>query len=201
MLVIGLTGGIGSGKSTVTELFANLAVPVIDTDIVSRDVVLPGSPAMKEIGIAFGKQYIQADGRLNRDAMRQLVFSDAKAREKLESILHPRIRKLVWIWVEQQQSPYCIVVVPLLFEKGWSDYFDRILVVDAEEEIQIERTMRRDHLSREEVEAIMHSQIPRQQRLESADDIIENHMNASELQQQVQRLHQNYLNLAKGEMP
>lgn len=201
MLVIGLTGGIGSGKSTVTELFANLAVPVIDTDIVSRDVVLPGSPAMKEIGIAFGKQYIQADGRLNRDAMRQLVFSDAKAREKLESILHPRIRKLVWIWVEQQQSPYCIVVVPLLFEKGWSDYFDRILVVDAEEEIQIERTMRRDHLSREEVEAIMHSQIPRQQRLESADDIIENHMNASELQQQVQRLHQNYLNLAKGEIP
>ena len=200
MLVIGLTGGIGSGKSTVTELFGNLAVPVIDTDIVSRDVVLPGSPAMKEIGIAFGKQYIQADGRLNRDAMRQLVFSDAKAREKLESILHPRIRKLVWIWVEQQQSPYCIVVVPLLFEKGWSDYFDRILVVDAEEEIQIERTMRRDHLSREEVEAIMHSQIPRQQRLESADDIIENHMNASELQQQVQRLHQNYLNLAKGEI-
>ena len=200
MLVIGLTGGIGSGKSTVTELFGNLAVPVIDTDIVSRDVVLPGSPAMKEIGIAFGKQYIQADGRLNRDAMRQLVFSDAKAREKLESILHPRIRKLVWIWVEQQQSPYCIVVVPLLFEKGWSDYFDRILVVDAEEEIQIERTMRRDHLSREEVEAIMHSQIPRQQRLESADDIIENHLNESELQQQVQRLHQNYLNLAKGEI-
>jgi len=200
MLVIGLTGGIGSGKSTVTELFANLAVPVIDTDIVARDVVLPGSPAMKEIGLTFGEQYIQADGRLNRDAMRQLVFSDTEAREKLESILHPRIRKLVWIWVEQQTSPYCIVVVPLLFEKGWSDYFDRILVVDAEEEIQIERTMHRDHLGREEVEAIMHSQIPRQQRLESADDIIENHLNESELQQQVERLHQNYLKLAKGEL-
>lgn len=200
MLVIGLTGGIGSGKSTVTELFTQLTVPVIDTDIVSRDVVLPNSPAMKEIKAAFGEHYVKADGRLDRDAMRQLVFNDEQAREKLEAILHPRIRKLVWVWVEQQQAPYCIVVVPLLFERGWSEYFDRILVVDAEEDVQIERTMHRDHLSKEEVKAIMRSQISRQQRLEAADDIIKNHLKEADLQRQVQQLHQNYLKLAKGEM-
>ena len=200
MLVIGLTGGIGSGKSTVTKLFATLDVPVIDTDVVAREVVIPGSKALNEIQLCFGERYIQSDGHLDRAAMRQLVFADDDARAKLESILHHRIHRSVWNWIEQQQADYCIVVVPLLFEKGWDEYFDRILVVDADEEVQIARTMQRDHLSREEVLAIIHSQIPRQQRNEAADDIIENHLNEIDLEQQVNTLHQNYLKLVKGEM-
>lgn len=199
MIVIGLTGGIGSGKSTVTELFANIGIPVIDTDIVARDIVTPGSEALVEIQNNFGRQYIQADGRLDRSAIRQLVFNDAQAREQLESILHPRIRKKVWMWIEQQKSSYCIVVVPLLLEKGWDEYFDRILVVDVDETVQIERTMQRDHLSRKEVMDIMDAQVPRQKRLKAADDIIENHLNETDLEQQVNQLHLNYLNLAKGE--
>ncbi|MDH5184665.1 MAG: dephospho-CoA kinase, partial [Gammaproteobacteria bacterium] len=130
MLVIGLTGGIGSGKSTVTKLFATLDVPVIDTDVVAREVVIPGSKALNEIQLCFGERYIQSDGHLDRAAMRQLVFADDDARAKLESILHHRIHRSVWNWIEQQQADYCIVVVPLLFEKGWDEYFDRILVVD-----------------------------------------------------------------------
>ena len=200
MLVIGLTGGIGSGKSTVAALFSNMDIPVIDTDVVAREVVCPGSEALDEIRHSFGEQYLQADGQLDRNAMRQLVFTDELAREKLESIIHPRIRKKVWLWIEKQQSFYCIVVVPLLLEKSWNEYFDRILVVDLEENIQIERTMQRDHLSREDVMAIMHTQIPRLQRINAADDIIENHFDEMDLQKQVSQLHQNYLNLSKGEV-
>lgn len=199
MLVIGLTGGIGSGKSTVTERFANIGIPIIDTDVVARDIVTPGSEALMEIRDQFGTHYLQSDGRLNRIAMRQLIFSDEQARQKLETILHPRILKAVWYWIEQQQATYCIVVVPLLLEKDWNEYFDRILVVDVNENVQIERTMLRDHLSRKEVLDIMHTQVPRQQRLNAADDIIENHLNEADLDNQVNKLHQNYLKLVEGE--
>ena len=198
MLVIGLTGGIGSGKSTVTRMFEQLGVPVIDTDILARKVVEPGSEALSEILQRFGPDYIQADGRMNRQAMRQRVFSDEQARAELEAILHPRIRKTVWDWVERQDAAYCIVVVPLLLEKDWQQYFDRILVVDVETEEQLQRTMARDGLSREEVLAIMHSQVTREQRCQAADDIISNHLQESALESRVLALHQKYLALDKG---
>ena len=197
MLRIGLTGGIASGKSTVAALFANLGVPVIDTDEVARDVVGPESTAAADIARAFGPQARHADGTLDRDYVREKIFADTNARQQLEAILHPRIRAEVSQRLAGITAPYCLLVVPLLIETDFAQFVDRILVVDTDEASQIERAMLRSRLPRETVEKIMAAQATRAQRLARADDVIPNGGSQAELEQRVLQLHGRYLALAQ----
>lgn len=198
MLTIALTGGIGSGKSTVADRFAELGVPVIDADLLARDLVEPGSPALAEIVEAFGTEVLSQDGGLNRRALRQRVFGDGVARKRLEAILHPRIR------VEMQQrlaaldAPYALLVVPLLLETGQSDLADRILVVDLPPELQEERAGLRDGQSRENIRSIMAAQCSRRQRLAAADDVIDNGGTPQRLEAQVDAMHRRYMSLCRN---
>lgn len=198
MLVIGLTGGIGSGKSTAAKLFEQRGVAVLDTDVVARLVVAPGQPALEEIRAGFGEDVLTPKGELDRRAMRERVFKDATARQRLEAITHPQIRNYVRSWIASQNGPYCIVIIPLLLEKGWTELIDRVLVVDTSEEVQRQRTMQRDGMSRQDVDAIMATQVDRQARLAAADDILNNTEEDSDaLQRQVETLHARYLKLAQ----
>lgn len=196
MLRIGLTGGIGSGKTTVTGLFAARGVAIIDTDHIARDIVAPGSALIGQLGQLFGAEIITADGALDRSRLRKVVFNDALKREQLEGLMHPLIRTRTLEQIALANSPYCIVVVPLLLEKGWQSLVDRILVVDTSPQIQLARTQQRDGLSAEEVRAIIAVQISRAQRLAAADDIIVNDADMEKLVLQVEQLHQKYLQLA-----
>lgn len=198
MLRIGLTGGIASGKSTVAALFANLGVPIIDTDEVARDITGPGSAVLADIVHAFGHQALRADGTLDRGYLREKVFADTRARQRLEAILHPRIRAEVGRRLAGITAPYCLLVVPLLIETDFAPLVDRILVVDADEASQIERAMARNRLPREIVEKIMAAQATRAQRLACADDTIPNMGRQAELEQHVIRLHRHYLALAQS---
>lgn len=199
MLVIGLTGGIGSGKSSVADLFAKKGTPVIDADIIAREVVQAGMPALTEIAEVFGAEIIDNAGQLNRAALREIIFHNSGLREKLEHILHPRIRNEIATAVEKISAPYCLLVVPLLIDTGNWDAVDRILVVDTDENTQIGRVTKRDHQDREHVIAILDSQIGRHERLESADDVIENTGNLEELKTKVDEFHQFYMTLAENE--
>lgn len=196
MLVVGLTGGIGSGKSTVAERFQVLGVPVIDTDIISRELVQPGQPALIEIVARFGKQILKADGALDRAQLRRIVFEDDESRKQLESILHPRIRQRVREKVKQVEKPYCIVVIPLLFESRLEDTVDRVLVVDVEPKEQLRRTCLRDDVSASQAQAIIDAQIGRDARLAKADDVVENNGELTELYAQVDALHKRYSDMA-----
>ena len=198
MLIIGLTGGIGSGKTTVAKLFAEHGVPVIDTDEIARDLTAPGQSLLTELQNAFGKTVIDDNGHLNRATLAKQVFSDSDARHRLENILHPAI----WHVVEQQiktlNSPYCLLVVPLLLETQQTTRVDRVLVVDTTEELQISRTHQRDRRTTADIQAIMQSQVDRKTRLTAADDILDNTDNATQtLESQVESLHQKYLELAR----
>jgi dephospho-CoA kinase len=168
-------------------------VAVLDTDQVARLVVAPGEPALDEIRERFGDEVLNAEGELDRSAMRERIFHDPEARRTLEAITHPRIRDHVLQWIAEQNGRYCIVIIPLLLEKGWTEIIDRILVVDLPEALQRQRTMQRDGMSREQVEAIMATQVSRQARLEAADDIIHNDGNRRSLEAQVAALHDKYL--------
>lgn len=195
---VGLTGGIGSGKSTVAALFAGLDVPVIDTDAISHQLTQTGGVAIAAISAEFGEAYIDATGALDRTKMRQLVFSNNAARLQLENILHPLILAQAKILAESSPAPYVILVVPLLFESsGYRDWLNRTAVVDCPEEMQIIRATKRDGLDEKTVRAIMARQLPRTQRLEFADDVINNSGSLPQLQRQISRLHQNYLALAE----
>jgi len=196
MLVIGLTGGIGSGKSTVAELFAQRGVPVIDTDVIARELVEPGEPALAEIAAAFGEGLVDSEGRLDRARLRNLVFDDEAQRQRLEAILHPRIYARVRDRVAQLDAPYCVVVIPLLIETGGGALVDRILVVDAPLDVRIRRTQSRDGLPEEQVRTIAASQAGRERRLEAADDVIDNGLQPGTLDAQVEALHAKYLALA-----
>lgn len=196
MLIIGLTGGIGCGKSAVSEMFSDLGVPVLDADQVARDVVEPKSSALEEIRKRFGNQIIDHQGQLDRTQLREVVFSDPQAKADLEQILHPKIRQRMRQWVEQQTAPYVILVIPLLFETGQHKQMNRVLVVDAPESLQIERVCTRDNSSVESAQAIINSQISRQQRLKLADDVIENTGTLDHLRKQVTALHKKYLELS-----
>lgn len=197
MLRIGLTGGIGSGKSTVTRLFSELGVPIIDTDRIAHSLVEPGQPALAQLTAAFGHDILDRHGRLNRTKMRERVFNDETDRQRLESILHPLIRQQVRQSLETLRSSYVVIAIPLLLEKGWQAEVDRILVVDTDETRQVERTVKRDGITPEQVRQIMRTQVSRQQRLAVADDVLHNDGSPAELSEQVQRLHKNYLQLAK----
>jgi dephospho-CoA kinase len=196
MLRVGLTGGIGSGKTTVTGLFAARGIAIIDTDHIAHDIVAPGSPLIQQLGQLFGAEVITADGALDRSRMRQIIFNDAMKRKQLEELMHPLIRTRALEQIAGADSAYCIVVVPLLLEKGWQSLVDRILVVDAPQEMQLARTQQRDGLSTDEVHAIISAQISREQRLAAADDIIVNDADMEKLVLQVEQLHQKYLQLA-----
>lgn len=202
MLVVGLTGGIGSGKSTVADRFAALGVPVIDTDVIARRLAEPGGEALPEIRAAFGESVMQPDGGLDRPALRRRVFADADARRRLEAILHPRIRRSVGQALADLKAPYALVVIPLLVESGgYRDVLDRVLVIDCPEALQVERVMARSGLSHDEVGAILAAQATRAERLAVADDVLENTVEPSALGAAVDALHARYLALAAGPSP
>lgn len=192
-LVIGLTGGIGSGKSTVSAIFESLGVPVIDADRLAHELVEPGQPALDDIRDTFGEACIRPDGHLDRAFIRQRVFSDIEEKHKLEAILHPRIRSRILAWIATLNSPYCIVVIPLLLETGQTDLVDRILVVDASENEQRKRVAARDRLTHNVIQAIMDTQTDRETRLAASDDIIENSSDITSLESRIRALHNNYL--------
>lgn len=194
---IGITGGIGSGKSRAAEMFAELGADVIDTDEISRQMTARNGSAMPDILAAFGPGVAAADGSLDRAAMRQRIFSDPQARQKLEAILHPRIREVARSRVAASATPYVLLVVPLLLETGaYHDVLRRVLVVDCDEALQVSRTIARSHLDESSVRAIMAAQMPRRERLAKADDVIHNDGDVDDLRAQVAILHAKYLELA-----
>jgi dephospho-CoA kinase len=197
MYVIGLTGGIGSGKSTVAERFAARGVPVIDADVIARELVEPGQLALAAIVAAFGEQVLTKEGRLDRGRLRERVFADPTQRRRLEDILHPAVRERLEAWIETLEAAYCIAVVPLLFEAAQADLANRVLVVDASPQAQIARVSERDGLDRPTVEAIMATQLPRTERLRRADDVLRNNGDLRRLDEEVDRLHALYLSLAR----
>ena len=198
--VIGLTGGIGSGKSTVADLFSAQGVVVVDTDVIAHALTGAGGAAMPALVAAFGSGICLPDGALDRAAMRGLAFADPAARQQLEGILHPLIRSEVDVRCQAAGSPYVLLVVPLLVESGaYRHRVRRVLVVDCEEATQVSRVMARSGLSAEEVRAIMAAQVSRRERLAAADDVITNNDGVAALETQVIGLHQHYLRLAYDE--
>ncbi|RKZ81822.1 MAG: dephospho-CoA kinase [Gammaproteobacteria bacterium] len=197
MLRVGLTGGIASGKSTVAELFSQYSIPVIDADLIARRLVEQGQAAFEEIVQTFGNQVLDINGSLNRQILRQLIFSDTVAKQKLETILHPKIRQQLLQQSQACNAIYCILAIPLLFEANMTDLADRVLVVDVEPALQLERLCRRDDISEKQAHNIIKNQCDRQQRLAIGDDVIVNDSSIDSLKQCVDKLHQSYLSLAK----
>ena len=198
-LIIGLTGGIGSGKSAAAARFEQAhGIHVVDADIKSRVVVEPGRPALQRIVDRFGDAVLQADGSLNRAALRERVFQHPEERRWLEQLLHPLIRDEIVADLASAESPYSLLVSPLLVESGQYQMTQRILVVDVPEALQIARTTARDQVPEQQVRAIMQAQAQREERLRHAHDVITNDRDLAALQAQVDALHQRYLNLARG---
>lgn len=197
MLKIGLTGGIGSGKTTVANYFKKLGVPVIDADEISHRIVKPGLPAYEAIIQAFGPEVLSKDRQLDRARMRKLIFSDAKAKLKLESILHPLIRAEINKNVEALDADYCIIAIPLLIETRQLSLVDRILVVDIDPKTQLSRTQARDGDNVAQIEAIMKSQASREDRYAVADDILNNNGDIQQLEANIEKLHHQYLDLLR----
>ncbi len=197
-LVIALTGGIGSGKSTVAAMLGELGAAIIDTDEIAHRLTAPGQPGARAIGEQFGADYLRADGALERDGMRQLVFSEPAAKKKLEAILHPMIRAVVNAAVRAARAPYVVIVVPLLVETGaYRDLAQRILVIDCSKEQQMARVLQRNGLTTEAAQAIMASQVSRAERLGHAHDVVRNETGLAALRADVVALHGVYLALAK----
>ena len=194
--IVALTGGIASGKTLISDEFAKLGVPIVDTDIISREIVEPGQPALKKIEQEFGADFIDRDGRLDRTSLRALIFSDPNARVKLESILHPRIREKVDKALAKLTTTYCILVIPLLTERNTYPYIDRILVIDVKPEIQIMRLMSRDRCNLEQAKQALAAQANRAQRLEIADDILSNDATPGAARIKVAALHKKYVQLS-----
>jgi dephospho-CoA kinase len=193
---VALTGGIASGKSTVANMFADLGAAIIDTDSIARDVVQPGQPALDEIRERFGDEVIDAEGRLDRRALRKIVFADDRARLDLEAILHPRIGAATRQAAEATPGPYQIIVVPLLVGSPLIRFVDRVLLVDCDEELQIQRLLERDAETVEQARRILAAQASREARLAIADDIITNDRGIDETRQQVRELHAIYQQMA-----
>ncbi len=195
-LRIGLTGGIASGKTTVANFFADLGVPVIDTDVIAREVVAEGAPALAQIRAEFGDDVFNDDGTLDRKAMRKLIFSDDSKRRQLEGILHPRIREAALIQAEAVTDPYMIIVVPLLVESPMKEFMDRLLVVDCSEEIQLNRLLARDTENDEQARRIIAAQASRNERLAIADDVVLNDAGLDQTRTRIEALHKEYLELS-----
>lgn len=194
-LVVGLTGGIGSGKSAAADRFAELGIPVVDADIASRAVVEPGMPALKSIADHFGKNILLSDGALDRAQLRHRVFAEPSERKWLQGLLHPLINQYIKERIAASDAKYTILVNPLLIESGQHVWCQRLLVIDVPVEVQIERTMQRDNNTRDQVENIIKAQADRETRLSLTDDVIVNDQDLSHLQAEVDKLHETYLEL------
>lgn len=194
-LIVALTGGIGSGKSTVADLFAKYSVPIIDSDVIARELTELGKPAFLDIVDHFQEKILQSDGTLDRKKLRQVIFAHPEERRWLEALLHPLIRTEIERQLAKLPSPYCIIVIPLLFEVKPYSFITRILVVDSPEHEQVKRVLERDNSSKEQAEAILKSQFNREQRIALAHDVINNDGTLADLVPQVEKLHQFYLNM------
>ena len=195
MAVVGLTGGIGSGKSTVVRLFGALGVHWVDADDVAREVVEPGTPALERISEHFGQKILLPDGGLDRAALRRIVFDAPEERAWLESLLHPVIREELMrqLHPDNYALPYVLLVSPLLLETDQHELVDKVVVVDVPVDVQIQRTMARDTNDREQVERIIAAQMPREQRLQKANDVVDNNLAMIDVERQVEQLHQTFL--------
>ncbi len=201
-LTVGLTGGIGCGKSSAAEIFTELGIDVVDTDQIAHELTQSNGTAIASIRNLFGDVFITREGALDRKKMRQLIFADNSRRAQLEALLHPLILEETVRRIQRSQSPYVVVAIPLLFETSDYDYLiQRILVIDCDEQLQIKRTMARSRLSAKEVKTIMAAQISRQHRLKNADDIVVNNRDIGYLKEQILQLHQNYLILSSRNHP
>jgi len=194
--VVGLTGGIGCGKTTVTALFAKLGVQHIDADIVAREVVMPGTACLQAITQYFGNEILLASGELNRAKLRQRVFTDVASKIWLEQLLHPAIRQQILAQLQALTSPYALLIAPLLLENKLDQHVQRVLVIDLPESMQLQRAMARDSADEQQIKAIMAAQLSRSERLKLADDIITNDSTPADLAPQVAALHQQYLQQA-----
>ena len=195
--VVVLTGGIASGKTAVSDHFAQLGVPVIDTDVIAHQIVEPGQPALNQVRREFGEGFVTAEGRLDRRKMRNAIFSNPDLKTRLEDILHPAIAAEASHQADLLDKAWCILVIPLLVETELFPWIDRVLVVDVEETVQIERVMARDSINKEQALAILNAQSSRQERLALADDIIDNSGSLSQLRSAVNQLYKKYTALAK----
>ncbi|KZZ12923.1 dephospho-CoA kinase [Oleibacter sp. HI0075] len=195
MFILGLTGGIGSGKSAASAYFRDQGIVVVDADIVAREVVEPGQPALLAIKQRYGSEALHDDGTLNRAWLRAKVFAEPDERKWLESQTHPRIRDSIIAQLKAATSPYAILESPLLFESGQSELVARTLVIDVPEEVQVERASSRDGNEEEQIRRIIAAQIPRSERLQRADDAVDNSGNLAALYSQLAPLHQSYLQL------
>jgi dephospho-CoA kinase len=193
---VGLTGGIGCGKTTVSKFFTEMNIPVVDADDIAHHLVEPGKPALVEIGNAFGDNVFNPDGSLNRHYLREIVFSDPTQKQKLEAILHPLVFKAMQEKIDQLDASYYIVSIPLLFETRMTHFVDRILVIDCPVESQIERVKCRDNLADARIRSIIDSQVSREFRIAHADDVIDNSGCGGELAEQVKKLHNLYLSIS-----
>mgnify|MGYP000706361284 CR=1 FL=1 len=196
MYIVGLTGGIGSGKTAASDYLAARGIEVVDADVVARDVVAVGQPALNAIARHFGEQVLNADGTLNRSALRQIVFDHPEQRKALEAITHPAIRQAIQDQLAASKSAYTLLVSPLLFESGQYHFAQRTLVIDASEDLQRQRAARRDNVSTEQIDQIMAAQLSRDERLQRADDIVVNHGDLADLHRQLDALHDLYLKLS-----
>lgn len=194
--IVGLTGGIGSGKTAASDYFAKLGITIVDADVVARQVVEPGQPALNDIRAHFGDAVINTDGTLNRRTLRDIVFSDEQSRKKLESITHPAIATKIRQQLSTANSPYAILVSPLLLETSQHQMVNRILLIDVPEDLQIERTSRRDEVAQAQVKSIIAAQMPASEKRAKADDIVVNDKAVIDLQQAIDQLHIQYLDLA-----
>ena len=188
-MLVGLTGGIGSGKSAAADRFAEWDIDVVDADLASRAVVEPGMPALQKITEHFGEQLLQADGSLDRAELRKIVFANVEERKWLQGLLHPLISQYLQVQIAESSSPYCLLVNPLLLESGQGSWCDEVVVVDVSEEVQISRTMARDENSRSQVEAIVAAQLKREDRLAQASRTLTNDGDLAHLYRQVDALH------------
>ncbi len=193
--ILGLTGGIGSGKSAAAERFAELGVHVVDADQVARSVVEPGSAALAQIVDRFGVPILASSGELNRAALRERIFTSVEDRHWLERLLHPLIRQEIWASLSRAESPYAVLVSPLLVESRQHEQVDRVLVIDVPEDLQLQRVLARDQVSEDQVRAILAAQARREDRLRQANDVLVNDRDLSWLRQEVDRLHDRYLQL------
>ena len=197
MLIIAITGGIGAGKSTAVDMFKHYGVPVIDTDIIARKLVDSDPAVLTAMTNSFGNGILNDAQQLDRDRLRQIIFNDRRKRETLQEILHPRIHQQVLSDLANLQANYCLVVIPLLVESKHDYPHDRILLIDANEDVQLERASKRDNNSKELIQKIMSAQASRKERRAAADDIIDNNGSQHELQMQVAAMHEKYLKLSQ----
>ena len=196
-LTIALTGGIGSGKTSIASIFKSLGVPIIDSDTISKEIILPGKPCFKDIVNEFGEEILTNKGTIDRYKLRDIIFNNDKARIKLENITHPIIFKNIDIQISLINYPYCLVIVPLLIETKSVKHFDKVLLVDTLENIQFERVAKRDNISPTLLRKIIKTQATRSERLKYADDIIENNNEIGNLNEYINILHKKYLTLSK----